>query len=148
MVTIETVNETNISQAALVHSISWKESHRSFCSEEFINKHSPEHQMEYIRNKINAGTTFYLLEEGEPIGVVSVTDSLIEDLYIIPDRQNNGYGTSLLRYAMGKCTDNPTLWILENNNDARRLYHRVGFKETGNVNTVVKGLDEIELAYL
>ncbi|SDB52338.1 hypothetical protein [Butyrivibrio sp. INlla16] len=64
MVTIETVSETNISQAALVHSISWKESHRSFCSEDFIEKHTPEHQMEYIRNKINAGTTFYLLEEG------------------------------------------------------------------------------------
>ena len=31
------VNENNILEAATVHSISWKESHRSFCSED-LNK--------------------------------------------------------------------------------------------------------------
>jgi len=35
----------------------------------------------------------YMLVEEKPIGVVSVTKGLIEDLYILPDMQNMGYGT-------------------------------------------------------
>jgi GNAT superfamily N-acetyltransferase len=69
---------------------------------------------------------------------------LIEDLYVLPEKQNQGYGTELLRFAIDKCEGNPRLWILENNKGAERLYHRMGFVETGNVNSIDKGLDEIE----
>ena len=78
------------------------------------------------------------------MGIVSVTGSLIEDLYILPDRQNRGYGTKLLQYAIGQCADTPVLWILENNQGAERLYRRMGFQETGRRNPITKGLDEIE----
>jgi GNAT superfamily N-acetyltransferase len=37
-----------------------------------------------------------MLVEEKPIGVVSVTKGLIEDLYILPDMQNMGLGTKLL----------------------------------------------------
>ena len=86
-----------------------------------------------------------LVDEG-PIGIVSVTNSMIEDLYILPDMQNMGYGTKLLQYAVGQCMDTPTLWILENNINAERLYRRMGFKETGRKNAITNGLDEIEFA--
>ena len=58
---IEIVDESNMFQAAVVHSVSWKASHRSFCSEDFIEMHSPEHQLSYIRKKMDAGSTFYLM---------------------------------------------------------------------------------------
>ena len=70
----------------------------------------------------------------------------LEDLYILPDMQNMGYGTKLLLYAVGQCTDTPTLWILENNINAERLYRRIGFKETGRKNAIINKLDEIEFA--
>ena len=44
-----------------------------------------------------------MLVEEMPIGIVSVTDSLIEDLYILPDKQNMGYGTKLLQFAVSQC---------------------------------------------
>ena len=140
------VNENNILEAATVHSISWKESHRSFCSEDFIELHSPERQLSYIRNKVDAGSKFFMLVEDAPIGVVSITDSLIEDLYILPNEQNKGYGTSLLQFAISQCTTTPTLWILENNVNAERLYLRMGFERTGKVNSITDKLDEIEFA--
>lgn len=139
------VDETNLLQAATIHSISWKESHRAFCAPDFIETHTPDRQREYLRNKMNNGTKLYMLVEEKPIGVVSVTKGLIEDLYILPDMQNMGHGTKLLRYAVGQCTDTPTLWILENNINAERLYRRIGFKETGRKNATNK-LDEIEFA--
>ena len=103
-------------------------------------------QREYLRNKMNNGTKLYMLVEEKSIGVVSVTKGLIEDLYILPDMQNMGYGTKLLLYAVGQCTDTPTLWILENNINAERLYRRIGFKETGRKNAITNKLDEIEFA--
>ena len=77
---------------------------------------------------------------------MSVTGSLIEDLYVLPERQNQGYGTKLLQFAIQKCKGTPTLWILENNTNAERLYRRMGFKETGNIHAVPNGLREIEFA--
>ena len=139
------VDTANITDAAKIHSISWQESHRSFCEPDFVEMHSPERQQEYILSKMNGASRFYMLVEDIPVGVVSVTENLIEDLYILPDKQNLGYGTKLLEFAIGKCTSDPTLWILENNTDAKRLYLRMGFKETGRANPITDELDEIEL---
>ena len=89
-----------------------------------------------------------LIEDNEPTGIVSVKDSLIEDLYILPQKQRMGYGTKLLQFAMEQCTDNPTLWILENNSNAKRLYHKMGFQKTGRINMITDELNEIELSYV
>ena len=111
------VDETNLLQAATIHSVSWN------------------------------GTKIYLLIiDNKPIGIVSITNSLIEDLYVLPDLQNMGYGTKLLQYAIDQCADTPTLWILENNTRAEKLYRRMGFKKTGKKNSITDGLDEIEYA--
>lgn len=138
------VNEQNIMDAAIIHSISWRESHRDFCTPEFIEIHSPERQLRYMRDKINKGTKFFMLVDEEPVGVVSVTDSLIEDLYILPEKQNMGYGTKLLQFAIGQCLGTPSLWILENNVNAERLYCRMGFTKTGRINAITDTLAEIE----
>ena len=143
---IVAVDKTSLSEAAAIHSISWKESHRSFCSTDFIEQHTPERQREYLERKINSGSKLFMLIEEMSLGIVSVTGSLIEDLYILPDKQNMGYGTKLLKFAINQCSETPTLWILENNADAERLYLRMGFEKTGRKNTIRDGLDEIEFA--
>ena len=143
---IISVDKTNLFQAAIIHSISWKESHRAFCTPDFIESHTPDRQRDYLNSKMNSGTKIYMLVEEKPIGIVSVTNSLIEDLYVLPDMQNRGYGTKLLQYAIDQCTDTPTLWILENNINAERLYQRMGFIRTGRRNSIASGLDEIEFA--
>lgn len=140
------VDEANILQAATIHSISWQESHRTFCTTDFIEMHTPERQQAYLMNKIKDGTKGYILVDEEPVGIVSVTDSLIEDLYVLLDRQNMGYGTQLLQFAIGQCKGTPTLWILENNLNAVRFYRRMGFEKTGNKKPITEGLDEIEYA--
>ena len=139
------VDETNILQAAAIHSLSWKESHRAFCKPDFVEMHTPERQREYLQNKMSGGSKVYMLMDRAPVGIVSVTGSLIEDLYVLPEMQNRGYGTELLRFAVSLCTDTPVLWILENNAGAERLYCRMGFQKTGRRNVITNGLDEIEL---
>ena len=143
---IITVDRTNLLQAAMIHSISWKESHRFVCVPDFVEMHTPERQQKYMQNKMNCGSKFYMLGEDIPVGVISVRESLIEDIYILPDKQKMGYGTKLLRYAIEQCTGIPTLWILENYFNAKRLYHKMGFQETGRSHAITEGMDEIELS--
>ena len=140
------VDPSNLMKAAAVHAAAWRDSHRAFCTPEFTESHTTERQTAYLQRKLDAKSRLYLLIEEKPVGVVSVTENLIEDLYVLPEEQGKGYGTKLLRYAIGVCPGTPVLWILENNARARRLYEWLGFAETGNRHSVPNGLDEIEFA--
>ena len=143
---IVTVDAANLADAGRVHALAWQESHRAFCTPDFVARHTPERQTEYLRAKLAAGARIYLLLADEPVGLVSVTENLIEDLYILPEAQNRGHGTRLLRFAVSRCRGTPVLWILENNEGAQRLYEREGFRPTGRRNHITSGLDEIEFA--
>lgn len=140
------VDQSNIQQAALIHAASWQESHRTFCTVSFIAQHTPEHQRRYLLGKMENGSEVFMLIEEKPSGIVSVTGNLIEDLYVLPEMQNRGYGTALLKFAIAQCTGTPTLWILENNAGAERLYQRLGFQRTGRSNAITETLAEIELS--
>ena len=143
---IESVKEENVARAAAVHSAAWQASHKDFCSADFVARHTPERQETYLREKMRRGARIFLLSEDRPLGLVSVTGSLIEDLYVLPEVQNRGYGTQLLRFAVRQCEGTPTLWILENNTGAAKLYRREGFRETGRRSFIADGLDEIEFS--
>ncbi|MFA6736234.1 MAG: GNAT family N-acetyltransferase [Saccharofermentanales bacterium] len=141
---IEEVSEKTIHLAAMIHSLSWQASHQSFCSEEFVSAHTPEMQKKYLRKIINDGAIIYMLiSKGKPVGIISVNKSLIENLYILPSEQHNGYGTTLLKHAISKCEGKPTLWVL-NNNSAIGFYEKHGFTATGNVHRLSYDLTEIE----
>lgn len=78
------------------------------------------------------------------MGLVAVTGNVIEDLYVLPDRQGRGCGTALLRFAIQQCAGMPTMWVLETNQRAARLYEREGFRPSGRVNRDNGPLAEIE----
>ena len=140
------VDTKNIDIAAFIHSFSWQESHRLFCSSGFISLHTPDHQRVYLQEKIAHGSRLFMLVESDPIGIVAITESLIEDLYVLPRYQNHGCGTKLLQFAISQCDDIPSLWILENNVNAERFYRRNGFRPTGRKNSRNGRLKEIEFS--
>ena len=61
------VTEQNIADAGRIHSESWKESHRSFCSAEFVEKHTPIAQADYLRREMDAGKSVYMLIDDYPV---------------------------------------------------------------------------------
>lgn len=128
------VDALSLPLAAQVHAQAWRQSHRDFCSPEFVEMHTAERQKEYLRQKQREGCRLYLLWAPSPAGVVAVSPKgVIQDLYVLPQMQNRGLGTVLLRFAAEQCGQQAFLWILENNQGARRLYLRNGFRETGRV---------------
>ena len=62
------VDEASIADAGRVHSESWKESHRSFCSAEFVEKHTPAAQADFLRREMNSGRdtvrSSYIMQSG------------------------------------------------------------------------------------
>lgn len=138
------VGEHELDAAARIHSASWQESHRAFCTPEFVAQHTPQRQKAYLRGELEKKRLFMLVDEA-PVGIVSVWGSLIENLYVLPDKQGMGYGTALLEYAMAHCGGTATLWILDNNEGARRLYERHGFRLTGRQNWITQTLSELEM---
>lgn len=146
---IDRVTVATLAQAGAIHSLSWIDSHRAFCTEEFLALHTPERQSAHLLELMNSGGSVFMLSvDGRPVGVVSVQGNLIENLYILPGEQRRGYGTELLRFAMEQCDAPPTLWLLCNNDGARRLYERMGFCLTGKRNDLTESLWEVELQFV
>ena len=129
------ITENNIGDAGKIHSESWKESHKSFCSEGFVARHTEEAQTEYIRSEIAKGKDFYML----------IVDNVIENFYIIPSEQRKGYGAILLQYVLKQCHGIPSLWILSNNDRANAFYKKYGFIESGKKKQLRNDLFEVEL---
>lgn len=141
---IERVTSENIRLAAYVHRESWKESHKSFVSVQALEKRTVERQTAYLQQQIDSGKAVYMLTDGIPVGVVSVYGNIIENLYILPEKQRQGYGSRLLSFAISECTGTPTLTVLSNNS-AIEMYRKFGFTETGNTIPLNRTLWEIEM---
>lgn len=139
------ITQSNIMQAASIHSESWIESHRNICFPEFLALHTPEHQKLYLESEIAKGAHFYMLVKEKPVGIVSIHGGLIANLYVLPSEQNKGYGTQLLTFAIKKCTEKPSLWILNTNDGAKRFYKRNGFEPTGMIIQHTDGIYELQL---
>lgn len=146
---ISRATERTLPIVARVHAESWRASHRSFCTPTFVAAHTAERQERFFRAETAAGKAVYLLtDDGEPAGVVTVHESLIENLYVAPDRQGCGYGTRLLRFAMAACSGTPVLTVLTNNLRAIRLYEKNGFAFTGKrMDYPASGVSEAEMRW-
>lgn len=139
------VNEENLRSAAKIHAESWRDSHRSFCSEVFVKQHTAARQKLYLAQELRDGKQLYMLVKDVPVGIVSIKDSLIENLYVLPAEQHKGYGSELLLFAIKKCKGKPRLWVLEHNEKARSLYSKHGFSMTGKKHPLSEQLSELEM---
>ena len=138
------VTNDNLMDAALVHAVSWRASHRSICSPAFLEAHTQERQAAYLRGELQAGKSLWLLLAPAPVGVVSIQDDLIENLYVLPEAQGRGFGSKLLQFALSRCR-RPRLWVLSSNQFAYDWYIRRGFIPTGNKKELSNELFEQEL---
>lgn len=108
----------------------------------------PEEHFERTFQRLTAASPFakgFLLEaDGKPAGyaLLAVTFSQeaggevwwIEELYLRPEFQGQGFGSALFRYLEEIRPETVTRFRLElepENQDARRLYERLGFSQLG-----------------
>ena len=138
------VDAANLSAAAEVHAASWRESHKDICSPSFVAAHTAQRQKDYLQKELERGKQLFLLVDEGPVGVVSVWENLIENLYVHPAKQGRGYGTALLAFVQSQC-QTPRLWVLNTNERARRFYENRGFCATGREHILADLLRELEM---
>lgn len=78
------IDFSNVRVAAAIHSLSWRASHRSFCTPEFVALRDAVCQEAHLRNELIFGKRIWLLVESALLGLVSVDKDLIENLYVCP----------------------------------------------------------------
>lgn len=66
---------------------------------------------------------------GAVVGILALSDTEIEQLYVAPDRQGRGIGTALIDVAKERRTGGLALWTFQINTRARAFYGRHGFRE-------------------
>ena len=144
IVRIEPVDASNLLDAAEVHAASWRASHKNICSPAFVAAHTVQRQAAYLQGEMDRGKQLFLLTDDGPVGVVSVWEDLIENLYVHPAHWKKGYGTKLLCFAETKCKT-PCLWVLNTNEQARRFYEARGYALTGRETILSETLKELEM---
>ena len=127
-------SEEDFLAAGAVLSQAWQASH-SFCTPDFLARHTPEERTEYLKAESQQGKRVFTIENGgKVLGLVSLCGSEIGDLYVLPEAQGLGYGRLLLDFAVRQAPETPTLWLLENNTAAQHFYEDAGFTFTGREN--------------
>ena len=141
------VTENNVRDAAEIYAPSWRDAHKDCCKKECIEKHTVEYVTTFLLNQIKQDKDMYMLIDEIPVGIVSIKDNMIENLYVHPNSQYKGYGTKLLLFALSKCDSEAVLWVRDNNIKACNLYEKYGFKRTGDFHVLSKekNISEVEM---
>ncbi len=94
----------------------------------------------------------YLAEiDGEPAASVAVGYGFLRNLYVLPQRQGTGVGSTLHDHALERLRalgwDEAKLWTLEENHTARRFYERRGWSLNGETREVPFPPNPLDVGY-
>ena len=94
--------------------------------------HTPEEDRIFFRDRVFADCEVWGAIDGEMVGFIAFRTGWIDQLYVLPNRQNQGAGRTLLQVAKA-ASPSLMLWTFQRNEPARRFYEKHGFvpvKET------------------
>ncbi len=98
---------------------------------------SDERQRQLVARDISSGQASILAVNDQSVGWVHLRESDTEielcQLYIVPEMQNRGIGSTIVKRFLSRAQTNDKKMTLEvmKNNRARSLYERLGFIQTG-----------------
>jgi GNAT superfamily N-acetyltransferase len=89
--------------------------------------HSPDEDRWFFRERVFASCELWGAFDGSTMrGMIAFREEWIDQLYVVPDAQGQGIGTSLLEIAQGS-HGLLQLWTFQRNGRARRFYEARGF---------------------
>src|SRR5210317_596054 len=88
--------------------------------------HSAAEEIKYSGDMIEAGWVRVAKLDSRIVGFIARHENEIYALYVLPEAQDKGVGTALLKDAMENC-DNLALWSYEANGMASHFYGLRGF---------------------
>ncbi|SDJ20444.1 Acetyltransferase (GNAT) family protein [Frankineae bacterium MT45] len=91
--------------------------------------HPPSEVLEHVRDvQIGRRETWLVGAPDEPAGFLVLDGDEIDWLFVAPEHQGQGVGSSLLDLARRERPDGLALWVFVSNDAARGFYERHGFR--------------------
>lgn len=107
--------------------------------------HTPDEVRGYVADVIIAARETWLASmDDEAVGLLALDGNDIDWLWVIPQAQSRGVGTTLLAHACSRRPGGLALWTFVSNTPARRFYERRGFdlvRETDGANNEERAPD-------
>lgn len=131
---IDTVDAAAISR---ILAASWREAYRGMVPQSFLDSLSDDAWTERFQAWFEAKevSALLLLEDGKPAGTASfLLSGEIRTLYILPEKWRRGYGSKLLKAVCDRLRPvrkDAYVWVLRENERARRFYQDFGFSPNG-----------------
>jgi len=97
------------------------------------------------------GETYLAFEGDDAVGVVSVSDGVLQTLYVMPESWSRGIGSTLHDFALDRLRKTnireARLWTLAENDRARTFYENRGWSLTGRTRVVPFPPHPIDVEY-
>jgi ribosomal protein S18 acetylase RimI-like enzyme len=156
------INDANV--LGNIHSESFRVAYKGIIPDSILDNFTAIKREQYIQKSLIDGTEEYVLIEkcNEPAGFICIGKCRDEDLdsscgevwgiYLLPLFWNQGLGTKLINWGMAELIrrgfEKVSLWVLEENINARKFYEKLGFEHDGTVKEINIGKPLNEYRYI
>lgn len=108
----------------------WDKSVRS--SHHFLQEEDIEYFKPLIRNQYLPAVDVFVMRDdfGHIDAFMGVSSDMLEMLFVLPEKQGNGYGRALVEYAINRCGIR-MVDVNEDNIKAYRFYLKMGYEVIG-----------------
>jgi ribosomal protein S18 acetylase RimI-like enzyme len=88
--------------------------------------HSHGEHRAFVRDLVEKDEVWVAEDAGRIVGMAVLWDDVLSHIYVHPDAQGRGAGSALLQQAKTRRPGGFTLWVFQQNVEARRFYERHG----------------------
>lgn len=153
-------SEDDLFKVSTVFACSWKSSYKGIIHQSYLDSLELDHWV----SRLNTSTAESCLAiyNGKYVGVASICRGRdtkyhsfgeIMAIYLLPQYQRLGIGQKLLQFAIDDLNNQGYkdiyLWVFKDNFGSRKFYEQMGFKNSGEMNTIeIENHQYDELRYL
>lgn len=160
------IRYANINDAKIlgeIHAKSWQVAYKGIVPEEILANITPERREKYFEKALTEGweEDALIYKDNDAAGLICIGKCRDEDksqeygevwgIYLSPEYWNDGLGRELMNWGLKELKvrgfKKVTLWVLEENQRARRFYELMGFKHDETVKEITIGKSLREYRY-
>lgn len=147
-----------------IHSQSWKIAYKRIIPDLILDNISAEDREQYFYKTLSEKLEkdVLILKNNNPVGFMTLGKCRDEDcdsdwgeiwgIYLLPTYWNQGLGTELIKWGINELKNRSfkkiSLWVLEENINARKFYEKLGFHHDGTVKKLNIGKELNEYRYI
>lgn len=154
---------SDVRKLAQIHSSSWKKAYKGIIPDEVLENITIEKRQKYFQKALTDGweEDAIIFKDNDPVGLICIGKCRDKDklenygeiwgIYLLPEYWGIGIGRKLINWGLDELSKRNytkvTLWVLEENINARKFYERIGFNHDGTVKEIEIGKKLKEYRY-